>query len=108
MPLLTTKTLPPGHWRFEQLDAAGKSLRKFHSSGTFLSFCKEILQVRLGNGLARATIEEVMADADAAQCTRLGNDPRYCGSGSGPVQRGPIAVYGGAPKPCLGCGGKRA
>lgn len=109
MPLLTTKTLPPGGWFYEQFDATGqKSLKKFHTNGPFNDFCNEILAMRSGNLLSGADIDTVKSDVDTYQCTRLGNDPRFCTSSSGPVtqaQAGFLAVSpaGG----CGSCGGQK-
>jgi hypothetical protein len=107
MPLLTINTLPPGQWRYEQKAPDGRVFRKFHGSGPFLDFCKTILSCRVGNSFPRATIDEVILDANNAQCERLGNDPRFCAEGSGPVVilQGPVAPAGGG---CGTCGGKKA
>ena len=106
MPLLTTKTLPPGGWAYAQLDASGRLFKGFRASGPFDDFCKEILNVRLGNNLPNATLDSVVADVHNSQCLRLGNDPRYCVDVNRPATAASIAAS--KPKGCRTCGGKRA
>lgn len=106
MPLITTQTLPPGGWRYVQNRPDGSPFRQFVSMGPFTDFCQEILICRQSNGFPGADAVTVANDANRAQCDRLGNDPRYCGPGSGPVvaNNAPawLATAGGG---CGGCGG---
>ena len=108
MPLLTTKTLTPGGWFYEQKDAAGAPFKKFHTHGPFDDFCRSILAVRQGNGLPGADLATVMADVDRYQCNRLGNDPRYCGQGSGPVTRADATFFSPGTPGCSTCGGTKS
>jgi hypothetical protein len=108
MPLLTTKNIPPGGWFYEQFDAAQKSLKKFHANGPFNDFCNEVLSMRAGNLLPGADLDTVKRDVDTYQCTRLGNDPRYCARGSGPVTLPQATFLAVAAPGCGTCGGSKA
>jgi hypothetical protein len=108
MPLLTFNNLPPGGWFYEQFDAAGKSLKKFHTNGPFNDFCGEVLAMRAGNLLPGADLATVKRDVEAYQCTRLGNDPRFCRANSGPVTRSVSTFLAVAAPGCSTCGGQKA
>lgn len=108
MPLLTTKESPPGGWIYIQKDAAGKDFKKLRTHGTYSGFVREILTLRQANNLPGADEATVDTDLQAYTCFRLGNDPRYCVSGTGPVQRAPDVFYGQGPQGCGVCGGAKA
>lgn len=79
MPLIQTKTIPPGGWIYEQQDDSGKVvLQKFKTFGPFSDAAFEILAFRTGNKLAKATLGDAMNDLDQATCMRLGYDPQWC------------------------------
>lgn len=59
---------------------------------------------RKGNGEARASIPESLADVDCYQCQRLGNMAQWCVPADSPNQ---VALPETAPiiaPPCKGCG----
>lgn len=107
MPLITTQTLPPGGWRYQQFRADGTPFRYFISMGPFTDFCADILLCRQSNNFPGADIVTVQNDVNQAQCQRLGNDPRYCAPGSGPitVNTAPAWLATAGPGGCGGCGG---
>lgn len=108
MPLLSTNKIPPGGWRYLQLDAAGKEFKFFHSMGTHTAFCREILECRIGNNFPGADMPTVVKDVGNATCSRLGNDPRYC-SGDGPILTQTRSARPVAPlRGCGSCGGRKA
>lgn len=76
--LITTKSIPPGGWKYTQLDAQGKPMKSFGSMSPFTMFCGQVLNFRVGNRLPRATKVEVERDVVDFTCQRLGNDPRFC------------------------------
>jgi hypothetical protein len=110
MPLLTTNTLPPGGWLYEQL-RSGVLFKVFNSMGTYADFIKGILSVRVANALPGATLEEVDAEVQGYTCSRLGNDRRWCAPGTGPVvaQQAESTFYAVTPSGggCAGCGGSK-
>lgn len=109
MPLLTTNALPPGGWVYEQTKE-GLPFKQFREMGPYKDFLQGILSVRTANVLPGATLAEVDADVQNFTCARLGNDPRWCGVGSGPVTQ-PTAATFYAVSPvgnCGGCGGQKA
>jgi hypothetical protein len=103
MPLLTNNTIPPGGWIYDQMKD-GVLFKKMVSHGTYIDFCKDVLSLRVGNNLPGATMAQVDADVQSFTCTRLGNDPRWCANGSGPVTQ-PTADTFYAVQPGGGCGG---
>jgi hypothetical protein len=104
MPLLTTNNLPPGGWVYEQ-SKGGLPFKQFKSMGPFKDFLLGILSVRTANVLPGATLPEVDADVQAYTCARIGNDPRFCGAGSGVVTQPPSESTFYAVTPSGGCGG---
>lgn len=78
MPLKSTTVLPPGGWIYEQKDNEGKVVKKFRSMAPFKDAATEIKRVRVNNKFARASLNEVMEDLEAATCERLGFDPKWC------------------------------
>lgn len=73
--------------------------------GPFDDFCNQVLMVRTANGFPGADISTVSFEVNVSQCERLGNDPRYCVSGSGPVRTNTSATWYGTGDPAGGCGG---
>lgn len=59
----------------------------------FNEVAKEVYDMRVGNKLNRATIEEVKDDIDNAQCTRLGFDPLHCTSQKKTFQFQPARIF---------------
>lgn len=107
MPLLTTHTIPPGGWIYVQKNADGSILRRFKSMGPYDAFCNDVLSVRIANLIPGAVLAVVQSDVQAFTCERLGNDPRVCGPGSGPVAMSAGAVYVGGQPGCAFCGGQK-
>lgn len=108
MPLISTNELPPGGWIYVQADAQGKFVKGFKQMGGFEAFCNSILIVRTANGLPRASLAEIAVDVEDQTCKRLGNDPRYCQTGSGPVAVKAGAFLATTGRACGHCGGRRA
>lgn len=108
MPLLTINTLPPGGWVYEQFKD-GALFKQFRSQGPYTDFLKGILSVRTANALPGATEADVDADVKTFTCTRLGNDPRFCGAGSGPVTQPKTGTFMAVSPSgsCGGCGGHK-
>ena len=110
MPLLTTNSLPPGGWVYEQF-RNGVLFKVFNSMGPYADFTKGILAVRSANVLPGATLPEVDLDIQNYTCNRLGNDRRWCGASSGAVVTQPTesTFYAVVPKGggCGGCGGSK-
>lgn len=111
MPLITTNELPPGGWRYTQKRPDGSAFKYMVSMGGFTDFCKEVQALRISNGFPETDLPTVELQVNRAQCDRLGNDPRYCMSGSGPVMVHNQAAWVGTAGPdggCGGCGGQKA
>lgn len=94
MPLITRNSIPSGGWQYVQNDAGGNPLKAFRSFESFNMFTKEILSLRKGNNLPRATIEEVQTDVDDSTCIRV---PAACGGGQVYSDGRPVGK-------CAGCG----
>lgn len=93
MPLITRNTLPPGGFVYTQNDNNGKKLKEFRSMSSFNEFAKEIFDMRVGNKLNRATLDEVKDDIDNAQCERLGFDPNHCAVKKKAFQFQPVRIF---------------
>jgi hypothetical protein len=76
--LLTHKTVPPGGWLYNQQDVSGGTIKRFRCMSAFMVAVEEILKFRKENRLPGATTTECANDLDAATCSRLGGDVRYC------------------------------
>jgi hypothetical protein len=108
MALMNVNTLPPGGWIYIQNDAAGQPFKKLKSMASYSDFCREVLNCRIANTLPNADLASVEREVQNATCTRLGNDPRYCTTGSGPVTMPAGTVYVGKQSDCGFCGGGKA
>lgn len=77
MRLLNTNNRLPGGWRYEQLDASGKSLHKFQSWDPWMMFLGQVQTFRKGNKLTRQSIDEVESDVTEYLAREFGADPKY-------------------------------
>lgn len=93
MPLITRNTLPPGGFVYTQNDNNGKKLKEFRSMSPFNEIAKEVFDMRVGNKLNRATLDEVKDDIDNAQCERLGFDPNHCAVKKKAFQFQPVRIF---------------
>lgn len=75
--LITTKTLPPGGWAYQD-PTTGFKPDPFQP---FNDAVAAIVDNRKANNLPRATFLEAAFDLDTETCMRLGNDPLYCDDG---------------------------
>jgi len=88
---------PPGGFSYEQ-PVTGT---KFGGNEQFKAQALLILSFRKGNGLARATYDEVAEDLMAFTCARL---PALCTDSVRASYQGEAA----APRGCSSCGGRKA
>lgn len=77
MALLTTTTLPPGGWAYEQKDNSGAIVRKKwqNTMSAFGDFVKEVANFRKANGYARPAFEDVSNDVQDFICLK---NPALC------------------------------
>lgn len=64
----------------------------------------ELLNVRIGNNLPRATYAECVDDISIATCKEFGCDPQHCSDGTGGIA--PVSTSR-AGKPCGTCGRRK-
>lgn len=77
MRLLNTNRRLPGGWRYEQLDASGKSLHKFQSWDPWMMFLGQVQGFRKANKLIRSDIDDVEKDVTEYLAREFGGDPQY-------------------------------
>jgi len=94
--LKSTNKVPPGSFPYVQTEGI---YRKFPAESDLNIQAHIVLEFRLGNGLPRATIEEVTLDIILHTCERLGNMKKYCFDTEGKPYVAPTS------KPASGCGG---
>lgn len=100
MRLISYENTPPGSYPYNQ---TGDKPRSFKATPTIESQALAVAAYRRANGLPRATYPEALQDIDEHQCSRLGNNPRWCvESGASPQ----YALASNAPGlvPCKSCG----
>lgn len=73
--LLSLTQCPPGEFIYEQ--AFNGKTRKFRFSDIF-TLSQQVNDFRVANGLPGATVDQALADIVSYNCTRLGNNPRWC------------------------------
>lgn len=78
MRLLNTNNRLPGGWRYEQFDAAGKSLYRWKNDfDPWPMFLAKIQNFRKVNKLVRQDINFVEADVQEYLAREFGGDPKY-------------------------------
>lgn len=96
--LIKPNELPPGGFSYIQTDTG----MRFDGMRSFKEVCIEIKKHRLANNLKRASMTEIAEDLDKYTCGRLGNDPRWCSTGTTTAYVPVVRTIG-----CGGCGSRR-